>query len=129
MGFPYDSDGKESAYSQETQIHPWDRKIPWRREWQLTVVLPAEFHEQEFHESGAWLATVYGIAESDTTEWLTLSHFQFSISVRWENYYYCIIGIKLLFSLHTVSKITSHFVLLIGGHKEKEKGNISLFQK
>ena len=68
MGFPYDSDGKESAYSQEIQIHPWDRKIPWRREWQLT-----ESHEQEFHESGAWLATVYGIAESDTTEWLTLS--------------------------------------------------------
>ena len=29
---------------------------------------------------GDWLATVYGIAESDTTD-------QFYISVGWENYY------------------------------------------
>ena len=70
---------------------------------------------------GAWLATIYGITESDTTEWIKLSHFQFSISVGWENYYYCIIVIKLLFSLYTVSKITSHFVLLIGGHRKKRR--------
>ena len=32
---------------QETGFDPWVRKIPWRREWQPTIVfLPGEFHEQ-----------------------------------------------------------------------------------
>lgn len=36
---------------------------------------------------------------------------------------------KRLFPLHMISKITSHFVPLIGGYKEKEKGNMSPFRK
>ena len=32
---------------QETQVDPWDRKIPWRRAWQPTpVFLPEKSHEQ-----------------------------------------------------------------------------------
>ena len=32
---------------QETQVHPWVGKIPWRREWQPTpVFLPGESHGQ-----------------------------------------------------------------------------------
>ena len=32
---------------QETQVQSWIRKIPWRREWQPTLVfLPGEFHGQ-----------------------------------------------------------------------------------
>ena len=32
---------------QETRVHPWVRKIPWRREWQPTpAFLPGEFHGQ-----------------------------------------------------------------------------------
>jgi len=32
---------------QETQVNPWDEKIPWRREWLPTpVFLPGEFHGQ-----------------------------------------------------------------------------------
>ena len=32
---------------QETQVNPWVRMIPWRREWQTTpVFLPREFHGQ-----------------------------------------------------------------------------------
>ena len=31
----------------ETQVHPWVRKIPWRRDWQPTpVFLPRESHGQ-----------------------------------------------------------------------------------
>ena len=32
---------------QETRFNPWVEKIPWRREWQHTLVfLPGEFHGQ-----------------------------------------------------------------------------------
>ena len=43
---------------------PWVRKIPWRREWQFSpVFLPGESHDRE-----TWQATVYVVAELDTTE-------------------------------------------------------------
>ena len=43
----------------------------WRREWQHTLVfLPEEPHGHR----RAWWATVYGIAESDMTEQLSLTH-------------------------------------------------------
>ena len=49
---------KKLPEMQETQFNPWVRKIPWRREWQSTLVfLPGEFH-------GVWWATVHGITKS-----------------------------------------------------------------
>ena len=48
------------------RFDPWVKKIPWRRKWQPTpVFLPGESHG----ESGAWQATVHGVAESGMTEY------------------------------------------------------------
>ena len=54
-------------------------RFPWRREWQpfTPVILPGEFHDR-----GAWWATVCGVSESDTTERLTL-HFTVSYRLDW----------------------------------------------
>ena len=38
LGFPGGSDSKESACRRH-EFNPWVGKIPWRREWQLTVVV------------------------------------------------------------------------------------------
>ena len=69
--FPDGSDAKELACQcrrhKRCVFHPWVRKIPWRRKWQPTsVFLPGKFHRQR-----AWWATVHGVAELDTTEWLS----------------------------------------------------------
>ena len=49
---------------------PWVRKIPWRKEWQLTpVFLPGEFHGQRSLAG----YSLWGHKESDTTEQLTPS--------------------------------------------------------
>ena len=46
------------------RFDPWVGKIPWRRKWQPTpVFLPGKSTDR-----GDWRATVYGVAESDTTE-------------------------------------------------------------
>ena len=38
---------KNLVASARDRFDPWVRKIPWRREWQLTpVFLPGEFHGQ-----------------------------------------------------------------------------------
>ena len=43
-------------------FNSWVGKICWRRKWQPTpVFLPGEFHDR-----GAWWATVYGVAKSWT---------------------------------------------------------------
>ena len=44
------------------RFDPWERKIPWRREWQPTpVLLPGEFHGQRsLADCGLW-----GHKESD----------------------------------------------------------------
>ena len=59
------SDSKESAYSAGDLFNHWVRKIPWRREWQLTpVFLPGESHGQRSLEGySSW-----GCKESDMTE-------------------------------------------------------------
>ena len=39
MGFPAGSSGKESTCTcRSCRIHPWVRKIPWRRKWQSILV-------------------------------------------------------------------------------------------
>ena len=49
----------------ETWVDPWVGTIPWRRERLPTPVFwPGEFHE---------LYSPWGLKESDTTEWLSLS--------------------------------------------------------
>ena len=50
-------------------FHPWVGKIPWRREWQPTLLfLPGEFHGQRSLAGSSPLSR----QESDTTERLTL---------------------------------------------------------
>jgi len=54
----------------ETWVQSWVRKIPQRREWQLTpVFLPGEFHGQK----SLLGYSPWGCKESDTTEQLTHS--------------------------------------------------------
>ena len=56
------------------RFDPWVRKIPWRGEWLPTpVLLPGEFHEQRSLVG----YSLWGLKESDTTEWLTFSLFHF----------------------------------------------------
>ena len=48
------------------RFDPWVRKMPWRREWQPTLVfLPGEFHGQR---SLAGSCSPWGLKESATTE-------------------------------------------------------------
>ena len=54
---------------QRPGFDPCVRKIPWRRKWQPTPV----FLPGKPMDGGACWAAVHGGAESDTTEWLTLS--------------------------------------------------------
>ena len=64
MGFPGGSMVKNPPAMQGMRVRSlvWEG-IPWRRKQQLTpVFLPGEFH------GGAWLATVRGVAELNTTE-------------------------------------------------------------
>ena len=69
-GFPSGLDSKESAV-QETQVQSWIRKIPWRREWLLTLLfLLGEFHRQR---SLAGYST-WGRKELDMSEWVTHTH-------------------------------------------------------
>ena len=45
--FPGHSVGKEPAFSAgEPGFDPWVEKIPWRRKWQTTSVLPGKSHRQ-----------------------------------------------------------------------------------
>ena len=67
LGFSGGSAGEESAYNCRTpRFHPWVRRIPWRREWQPSLVhLPGESHGRRYSPCGH--------KESDTTKRLTLS--------------------------------------------------------
>ena len=43
---------KNLSAMQETRVDPWDRKIPWRREWLPALLfLPGESHGQRTFES------------------------------------------------------------------------------
>ena len=48
---------KKSAFSVEDGFNPCTGKIPWKKEWPpIPVFLPGEFHDR-----GAWRATIYGV--------------------------------------------------------------------
>ena len=68
VGFPCDSDGKESCG--RCRFNPWVGKVPWRREWQSTsIFLPGEFHGQK-----SLVGYIpWDRKELDMTEQLTLS--------------------------------------------------------
>ena len=54
----------------ETWVQSWVEKIPWRREWLLTLVFwPEEFHGQRSLAG----YSPWGYKESDMTEQLSLS--------------------------------------------------------
>ena len=62
------------------RFHPWVRKIPWRRAWQLTpVFLPGESHGQR-----SLVGYRHGVAESDMTEatWHACMHSIHTMFVR-----------------------------------------------
>ena len=49
----------------KTRVDPWVRKIPWRRQWQLTpVFLPGKSHGQRSLEGNR----PWGLKELDMTE-------------------------------------------------------------
>ena len=67
--FPGGSDGNKSTCNAGDLGSIPDRKILWRRGWlPMSIFLPGEFHGQRSLTG----YIVHGIAESDTTEWLTL---------------------------------------------------------
>ena len=56
---------KNPPAMQEIPFNPWVGKIPWRREWQPTLVfLPGEFHGQRSLVG----YSPWGHKQSDTTE-------------------------------------------------------------
>ena len=73
-GFPGGPSDKESICRCRRQnrrgFDPWVGKIPWKRAWQPTpVFLPGDFHDR-----GAWQATVHGVAQSQTRlKWLSMN--------------------------------------------------------
>ena len=71
MGFPGGSNVKESACSQRPGFNPWDRKIPWRREWLST---PVFFPGESLGQRSLVGYSPGGHKELDTTERLTHTH-------------------------------------------------------
>ena len=68
--FPSGSDGKEFACNvRDLGFDPWVAKIPWRREWLLTLYSCLE----KSTDRGAWWATVHGsqrVRHDSVTDWL-----------------------------------------------------------
>jgi len=60
---------KETAFQfKRCGFHPWVRKTPWRKKWQLQY-----FCLENIMDRGAWQTTVHGVAkESDSTYWLSM---------------------------------------------------------
>ena len=65
--FPRWLSGKESTCQcRRCGFNPWVRKMPWRRKWQPTPVLPEKSHGQR-----SLVGYSHGVPkESDTTYWL-----------------------------------------------------------
>ena len=63
FGLPWCLSSKESTCQcRRCRFHPWVRKIPWRRARQPTPV----FFPGESVDTGAWRATVHGVAKTQT---------------------------------------------------------------
>ena len=73
LGLPWWLSSKESAYQgRRCRFDPWVGKIPWfSREWQPTPV----FCLSNLMDTGAWWATVRGVAKS----WTQLSNYTYTI--------------------------------------------------
>ena len=71
QAFPGGSDGKASVYQcRRPGFDPWVGKIPWRRKWQPTPLLPRKSHGRR----SLVQATAHGVAKS----WTRLSDFTFT---------------------------------------------------
>ena len=71
--FPGGSSGKGSTCQcKRCEIHPWIRKILWKKKW-----LPLQYSSLENPKNrGSWQATVQGVAkELDTTEQLSTANY------------------------------------------------------
>ena len=81
LGFPGDSDGKESACNaRDPRFDPWVGKTTWRRAWQPTpVFLPGESHGQRSLVG----YSPWGHKESNMTEWLS-THTQPITNIFWQ---------------------------------------------
>ena len=71
VGFPGGSDSKKSTCPcRRPRFDPWVGKIPWRREWQPTLVfLPGKSHGQR-SLAGCSRGRTMGLPELDMTELL-----------------------------------------------------------
>ena len=78
MGFPGGSDGKESACNVgDRGLIPWLGRSPG--EWNGN---PLQYSCLENSmDRGTWQAIVHGVAESDTTKQVSLSHYMFIHSI------------------------------------------------
>ena len=78
MGFPGGSDGKESACNVgDWGLIPWLGRSPGEGNGN-----PLQYSCLENSmDRGAWQATVHGVAESDTTKQVSLSHYMFIHSI------------------------------------------------
>ena len=83
-------------------FNPWVGKIPWRREWQPTLVFwPGEFHGQRSLAG----YSPRGRKESDMTERLSHTH------TKWINFVFMIFIFLMLFSHFNFSLLASYISL------------------
>ena len=70
MGFLGGSDGRVCLQCKKHRFDPWVRKIPWKREWQSTLVVSSG----NLMDGGTWKATIHGVTNSNMTEQLIHTH-------------------------------------------------------